>query len=95
MSSSPRWMVLLHRLSLLRVLPDNAAMVRRRTSRMRYLKLHRGLAELRYRHDPVGLAAAGAPRDEYYPEVGTIIPRLKDALGPADVRHIVHQEFVR
>jgi hypothetical protein len=43
----------------------------------------------------VGLAAAGAPEDEYEAQVGTIIPRLKDANGPNDVRHIVHQEFLR
>lgn len=63
--------------------------------RLRYLSLHRGLTELLYRHDPVGLAAVGAPKDEYEPEVGTIIPRLKDANGPDDVRRIVHQEFLR
>ncbi len=62
--------------------------------RLRYLNLHRGLTELLYRHDPVGLAAAGAPKDEYEPEVGTIIPRLKDANCPDDVRRIVHQEFL-
>ena len=63
--------------------------------RLRYLSLHRGLAELFYRHDPIGLASLGAPKDEYEPEVGTIIPRLKDANGPDDVRRIVHQEFLR
>lgn len=63
--------------------------------RQRYLNLHRGLAKLLYRHDPVGLAAAGAPKDEYEPEVGTIIPRLKDVNSLDDVRRIVHQEFLR
>jgi hypothetical protein len=63
--------------------------------RQRYPNLHRGLTELLYRHDPVGLAAAGAPRDEYEPEVGTIIPRLKHANTLDDVRRIVHREFLR
>jgi hypothetical protein len=70
-------------------------MVPKRTSRVQYLNLHRGLTELLYRHDPVGLATAGAPSDEYEPEVGTIIPRLRDAKSPDDVRRIVHQEFLR
>ena len=63
--------------------------------RQRYLNLHRALTELLYRHDPIGLAATGAPKDEYEPEAGTIIPRLKDANGSDDVRRIVHQEFLR
>ncbi|MGA9497008.1 MAG: hypothetical protein WBV41_14210, partial [Terriglobales bacterium] len=44
---------------------------------------------------PMGLAAAGCPEDEYGPEVSTIIPRLKDAKSPEDVRRIVHEEFLR
>lgn len=62
--------------------------------RLRYLNLHRGLCELLYRQDPLGLAAAGAPKDEYEPEISTIIPHLKDANSPDDVRRIVHQEFL-
>ena len=65
------------------------------TSRLQYKTLYRGLAELLYRHDPIGLAAAEFPKDEYEPEVGTIIPRLKDAESEEDVRRIVHQEFLR
>jgi hypothetical protein len=41
------------------------------------------------------LAALGAPKDEYAPEVGTIIPRLQDAKSPDDVRRIQHEEFLR
>ena len=48
----------------------------KRTLRLRYLSLHRGLSELLYRHDPI------------------IIPRLKGATGPDDVRRIVHEEFL-
>jgi hypothetical protein len=64
------------------------------TSRFNYQNLHRGLTALLYRHDPMGLAAAGCPKDEYEPEVSTIIPRLKDAKSPEDVRRIVHEEFL-
>ena len=65
------------------------------TSRLDYQNLHGGLTALLYRHDPMGLAAAGCPEDEYGPEVSTIIPRLKDAKSPEDVRRIVHEEFLR
>ncbi|MGA8150148.1 MAG: hypothetical protein WB952_04310 [Terriglobales bacterium] len=65
------------------------------TSRLQYRNLHRVLTELFYRHDPIGLAAMGAPEDEYEAEVSTVIPRLKDANGPDDVRRIVYQEFLR
>ena len=47
------------------------------------------------RADPIGLLAGGAPRDEYSPEIGTILPRLKTAEGPEDVQTIIHEEFVR
>jgi hypothetical protein len=61
----------------------------------RYRDLHASLTALLYRRDPVGLAALGAPKDEYEPEVGTIIPRLQDAKSPDDVRRILHEEFLR
>jgi hypothetical protein len=43
------------------------------TSSLDYKNLHRGLTALPYRDDPIGLAAAGAPKDEYEPDVSTII----------------------
>lgn len=73
---------------------DNDIVPIKLTSRLQYQNLHRGLTALLYRHDPIGLAAAGAPKDEYESEVSTIIPRLKDATSAEDVRRIVHQEFL-
>ena len=64
------------------------------TSRLNYQNLHRGLTALLYRHDPIRLAAAGCPKDEYAFEVSTIIPRLKDAATVEEVRRIVHEEFL-
>ena len=64
------------------------------TSRLHYQNLHRGLTALLYRHDPIGLAAAGCPKDEYEPEVSTIIPRLENADSADQVRRIVHEEFL-
>lgn len=43
--------------------------------------------------DPTGLIEMGAPRDEYDPEVGTILPRLKEASSARDVQQIVFEEF--
>lgn len=42
-----------------------------------YGELFDAIAALLFRHDPISIAAAGAPKDEYEPEVGTILPRLK------------------
>ncbi len=64
------------------------------TSRLQYKNFHRDLTALLYRHDPISLAAAGAPADEYEPEVSTIIPRLKDAKSPDDVQRVLHEEFL-
>ena len=46
-----------------------------------------------YRHDPIGINF-GDNADEYEPEAGTIIPRLKNAKSESDVLDIVHEEFV-
>jgi hypothetical protein len=69
-------------------------MASNRELRRQYLSFYRGLTDLLCRHDPVGLVNLGAPKDEYEPEVSTIIPRLKNASGPDDVRKIVHEEFL-
>jgi hypothetical protein len=73
---------------------DNGLVPLKVTSRLQYKNLHRDLTALLYRHDPISLAAAGAPKDEYEPEVSTIIPRLKEAKNEDDVRRIVYEEFL-
>jgi hypothetical protein len=48
--------------------------------------------------DPIGLAADGAPDDEYDPEAETVVMSLADRHEPAsigDVHDVVHAEFVR
>jgi len=45
--------------------------------------------------DPKSLLEIGAPSDEYSPEVGTIVPRVAKATGPAEVRMILYEEFER
>jgi predicted metal-dependent hydrolase len=76
---------------------DDPERVARRQERERLRRAHPALfaelAEILAEHDPVYLTAIGAPRDEYEPEVGTIIPRLKEASNVIDVRRILVEEF--
>lgn len=51
------------------------------------------LTQLLFRHDPMGLIAAGAPDDEYESEAETIAPRLAEAASADDVRQILVEEF--
>ena len=60
-----------------------------------YGALYSEVAGLVHDADPIRLIAIGAPDDEYDPEIGTILPRLSEAKSSADVRRIVHEEFVR
>ena len=57
--------------------------------------LREAVAQALREADPLRLLASGAPDDEYDVEVGTIVPRLCEAASAADVRRIVHGEFVR
>jgi hypothetical protein len=59
-----------------------------------YRELFDEVAELLFRHDPVGINFDDNA-DEYEPEVGTILPRLRSCQSEDDVRRVVHQEFVR
>jgi len=52
------------------------------------------MAAILFRHDPVGINFE-ENADEYQPEVGTVLPRLKECHAPADVRQVLHQEFIR
>lgn len=45
--------------------------------------------------DPIGLIEGGASLDEYSPEIGTILPRLKEASAKQTLRRIIHEEFSR
>ena len=44
--------------------------------------------------DPIGINFE-TNTDEYEPEVGTILPRLQTCAAAADVRKVVHEEFVK
>ena len=51
-------------------------------------------AEILFRHDPMGINFEHNT-DEYEPEVGTILPRLRECSSKDDTRRVVHEEFVR
>ena len=58
-----------------------------------YGELYDDISALLFRYDPVGINFADNS-DEYEPEVGTILPRLRTCHSPEDVRKVVHEEFV-
>ena len=66
----------------------------RRQLRNMYGALYDDVAALLFRHDPIGINF-DVNTDEYEPEVGTILPRLRSCKSVDDVRRVVHQEFVR
>ena len=57
-----------------------------------YGGLYDEVLHILHEHDPVGI---GYLPDEYEPEVGTVLPRLKEAHSPAEMAAVVHEEFVR
>ena len=60
----------------------------------RYKALYSTVEAILFYHDPIRINF-GFNTDEYDPEVGTILPRLKNANSERDVVDIVHEEFVR
>jgi hypothetical protein len=66
----------------------------RRQLREEYRELYDPLLALLFRADPIGINFE-VNTDEYAPEVGTILPRLKSCTSADDVLQVVHEEFVR
>lgn len=72
----------------------DAILEERRRLRNQYGKLFDAVSSLLFRHDPIQINF-DTNTDEYDPEVGTILPRLRDSKTAADVQQVVHEEFVR
>lgn len=51
------------------------------------------VAALCWVHDPIALAAIGAPTDEYTSEARTIVERVPEARDADDLARIVAEEF--
>ncbi len=59
-----------------------------------YRELFEFTAALFFRHDPISINFE-SNTDEYEPEVGTVLPRLRACHSEADVCRVIHEEFVR
>ena len=66
----------------------------RRELQTLYTEMFESLSDVLIGHDPIGILF-DENHGEYDPEVGTILPRLREAHSEEDVRSIVHEEFVR
>jgi len=60
----------------------------------RYRVAYQRLNDIIFSEDPIGINFK-ENTDEYEPEVGTILPRLRDCRSKDDVERVVHEEFVR
>jgi hypothetical protein len=67
---------------------------KREAVRREYAALFATLSKLLFEADPIGINFE-SNTDEYEPEVGTIIPRLREADSEDDVRRIIHEEFCK
>ncbi len=69
--------------------------VRKRRDQLRhqYEIAYERLSSILFSEDPVGVKFEDNT-DEYEPEAGTILPRLRDCRSVHDVRRVVHEEFV-
>lgn len=70
------------------------SMAERRRLKEEYFGLYDEAAKLLFRHDPAGINFEDNT-DEYEPEVGTILPQLRNCKSMNDVRRMVHQEVVK
>ncbi len=66
----------------------------RKRLRVKYGDLFDKISAMLFECDPMDINFE-TNTDEYEPEVGTIIPRLPNCKSVADVRRVVHEEFVR
>jgi hypothetical protein len=67
----------------------------RRRLKAEYGELFDAVAALLFRHDPIGIVFDGdINTDEYEPEAGSILPRLRACHSSEDVQSVVHSEFV-
>jgi hypothetical protein len=66
----------------------------RKAIKRQYGTLFVSVSEALFRADPIGINF-DTNTDEYEPEAGTIIPRLRSAKSEEDVQSIVYEEFCR
>lgn len=79
---------------------EDATVQNRNRVKLQFGQLFTDVEQILFDHDPIEIAFIGDENvadnpDEYAPEVGTILPRLKTAKSAADVTDIVYEEFKR
>lgn len=67
---------------------------RRSELRQRFKRLYEDVTQILFEEDPIRINFE-TNIDEYEPEVGTILPRLRKCATAEEVRTVVHTEFVR
>ncbi len=67
----------------------------RRRLKSEFGELFDATSALLFRADPVGISFDNPHLDEYDPEAGTILPRLRNCASSDDVLSVVYEEFVR
>ncbi len=60
-----------------------------------YRELFQAVSQALFKADPVGITAGIKTTDEYDPEAGTIIPRLRSCTSEEETLAVVHEEFCR
>ena len=74
--------------------PREQILEERRLLKAEYGELFDSITALLFRHDPIGINFE-VNADEYEPETGTILPRLRACQSSTDVLRVVHEEFRR
>ena len=66
----------------------------RKKAKRSYQSLFYYISDILFRHDPAEIGFGFNP-DEYEPEAGTIVPKLKDCHSSEDVLLVVQEELQR
>lgn len=73
---------------------SSAEVEKRKAIRRKYAALFDALSKILFDADPIGINFE-TNTDEYAPEVGSIIPRLRHASSEDEVQYIIHDEFCK
>lgn len=70
--------------------------IARKALRARYRDAFTRLAQILWEEDPISITLGNNNlSDEYEPEAGTILPRLRDCKTVEDIQGLMYLEFVR
>jgi hypothetical protein len=74
---------------------DKFDLLRKERKRLRelHVELFEAVSKILFEYDPIEINFE-TNTDEYEPEVGTILPRLRACKSEADARRAIHEEFV-